>query len=85
MVTNLSCRRCLIGPQKGVSKTSKGHVLQANWASFQTQMTIDYKLKYIAIFSQHTKTITSYKGAKLYIIYKNNKLLASKITLYIKI
>ena len=40
MVTNLSCRRCLIGPQKGVSKTSKGHVLQANWASFQIQMTI---------------------------------------------
>jgi len=30
-------KRCLVGVQKGVSKTSKGHVLQANWASFQSQ------------------------------------------------
>ena len=26
---------CLIGLQKGVSKTSKGRLLEANWASFQ--------------------------------------------------
>ena len=31
---------CLIGLQKGVSKTSKGHLLQANWASFRIQLSI---------------------------------------------
>jgi len=29
--------RCLIGLQKGVSKGLKGHLLQANWASFRSQ------------------------------------------------
>ena len=33
-------KRCLIGLQKGVSKTSKGHLLQANWASFRSQKTM---------------------------------------------
>ena len=36
--------RCLIGLQKGVSWTSKGHLLQANWASFQSQKSIIKKL-----------------------------------------
>ncbi|ERJ76963.1 hypothetical protein HMPREF9148_01545 [Prevotella sp. F0091] len=32
-----SCKkRCLIGLQKGVSKTSKEHLLQVNQASFQS-------------------------------------------------
>ena len=31
---------CLIGLQKGVSNVAKGHLLQANWASFQTQLSI---------------------------------------------
>jgi len=30
-------KRCLIGLQKGVSKTSKGRLLQVNWASFRSQ------------------------------------------------
>ncbi|ERJ75635.1 hypothetical protein HMPREF9148_01812 [Prevotella sp. F0091] len=29
-ITKLNCKRCLLGLQKGVSKTSKGHLLQAN-------------------------------------------------------
>ena len=30
-------KRCLVRVQKGVSKTSKGHLLQVNQASFQSQ------------------------------------------------
>ena len=33
-------KRCLVGLQKGVSNVAKGHLLQANWASFQTQLSI---------------------------------------------
>ncbi len=32
-------QRCLIGLQKGVSKTSKGRLLEANWASFTMLLT----------------------------------------------
>ena len=35
LVINLCEKRCLIGLQKGVSKSSKGHLLEANWAFFQ--------------------------------------------------
>ena len=35
---------CLIGAQKGVSKTSKGHLLQANWTSFRSQLDINKSL-----------------------------------------
>ena len=37
LVMRLCKRRCLVGFQKGVSKVPKGHLLQANWASFRSQ------------------------------------------------
>ena len=40
MVIKRDCKRCLIGLQKGVSNVAKGHLLQANWASFRTQLSI---------------------------------------------
>ena len=33
--------RCFVGLQKGVGSTSKGHLLQAYWASFQSQWGIN--------------------------------------------
>ena len=35
-------KRCLIGLQKGVSKRSKGHLLQAKWALIRSQLTPFY-------------------------------------------
>jgi len=34
---SLHRKRHLIELQKGVSKSSKGHLLQVNWASFRSQ------------------------------------------------
>ena len=34
-------KRCLIGLQKGVSKGLKEHLLQANWASFRMQLSLN--------------------------------------------
>ena len=38
-------KRCLIGLQKGVSKGLKGHLLQANWASFRSQKSMFWKVE----------------------------------------
>ena len=40
ILKNLCKKRCLVGLQKGVSQTSKGHLLQANQPSFRSQKTI---------------------------------------------
>ena len=37
ILKNLCKKRCLVGLQKGVSQTSKGHLLQGNQASFRSQ------------------------------------------------
>jgi len=34
---------CLVGFQKGVSKTSKGHLLQVNWALIRMQFVLFLK------------------------------------------
>ena len=34
-------KRCLIGLQKGVSKTSKGHLLEVNWALIRMQLSLN--------------------------------------------
>ena len=44
-------KRDLVGIQKGVSKTSKGHVLQANWASFQRQESMYCNLVHGKVFT----------------------------------
>ena len=36
-------KRCLIRNQKGVSKPPKGHLLQAYWASFRSELSINSK------------------------------------------
>ena len=38
-------KRCLIGLQKGVNMTSKGHLLQAKRASFRVQLSINKNLR----------------------------------------
>ena len=39
-------KRCLVGLQKGVSKASKGHLSQANWASLRSQKSMFKKVEY---------------------------------------
>jgi len=65
-------KRGLVGIQKGVSKTSKGHVLQANWASFQSQESTYWNLV-------HRKMFTSGRVDK-WTSLQVNKLLAKHIT-----
>ncbi len=38
-------KRCLIGLQKGVNMTSKGHLLQGKRASFRVQLSINKNLR----------------------------------------
>ena len=44
-VVKMLAKRCLIGFQKGVNKTSKGHLLQAKRASFRVQLSINKNLR----------------------------------------
>ena len=39
-------KRCLIGLQKGVNKTSKEHLLQANWALIASYLGVFTKSMY---------------------------------------
>ena len=43
-VIKLLFKMCLVGVQKGVSKASKGHLLQAYWASFRSQKSMFWKV-----------------------------------------
>ena len=40
-VTGMVCKRCLIGLQKGVNKTSKGHLLEAKRALIRVQLSLN--------------------------------------------
>ena len=44
-VVKMLAKRCLIGLQKGVNKTSKGHLLQAKRASLRVQLSINKNLR----------------------------------------
>ena len=49
-------KRCSIERLKGVSKRLKGHLLQANWASFQSQKSInDFSSNEFSLQSLNTK------------------------------
>jgi len=39
-------KRCLIRLQKGINKTSKGHLLQANWALIASHLMVFRKPTY---------------------------------------
>ena len=45
-------KRALVRVQKGVNKTSKGRLLKANWASFQSQKSINL-ISHFEIFVQN--------------------------------
>ena len=58
MFAHLYFKRALVGVQKGVNKTSKGRLFKANWASFQSQKSINLILIF-EIFVQNVVRITT--------------------------
>ena len=62
---NLVQKRCLIGLQKGVNKTSKGHLLEANWASLRALKSI-YSFLSVSFLLQNRK-ISPLNLAYLYV------------------